>query len=192
MNKRVLCSLLLLFGALATPMLALAAAPGEDVSYTYLEGGYQHIDGSGALDADGAYVRGSYEFGDSGVYVLGSYAHLDNDGFNIRPRPAEAGVGYHYDFSDRVAVLGEIAYQRIDTRIGDAEGFRYSVGVRGQFNDAWEGLAKVNHYDQGDFVGNTTGTLGVQYRFGPTWGVTGEVEFDGDDQAYLVGLRASF
>lgn len=180
---------LVLIGALAAA-LPLAASANE-LSYRYAEGGYQHIDGDGA-DANGGFLRGAYELGDSNVYVLGGYRHLSTNGYDLRPRQTEVGVGYHHDFSPRVHGLGELAYQHNDTRLGDYDGFRASAGVRGQFSERWEGLAKVNFYDKGDYRSDTTGTVGVQYRFTPRWGVTSEVEFDGDNQAYLLGVRASF
>lgn len=175
-------------------LVALAAAPlaasASDLSYRYAEGGYQQVDSS--VNSRGVYVRGAYEFGQTGVYALGSYADLSNDGFDVNPRPAELGAGYHYNFSPRLHGIGEVAYQRTHTRYGNVEGWRGSVGVRGQFSDTWEGLAKVNYYDRADYRGDTTGTVGVQYRITPVWGLAGEVEFDNRDQSYQVGVRASF
>lgn len=180
----------LFFAALVALALTPVVASASDISYRYVEGGYQHVDS--AVNANGAYLRGAYEFGQSGIYGLAGYSDLSNDGFDINPRQAEMGVGYHYNFSPRIHGIGEIAYQRTHTRFGNVEGFRGSVGVRGQFSDSWEGLAKVNYYDKADYRGDTTGTLGVQYRMTPTWGFTGEVEFDGNTKSYMVGVRASF
>ncbi|WP_460890968.1 hypothetical protein, partial [Ramlibacter alkalitolerans] len=65
----------------------------------------------------------------------------------------------------------------------------------GNFTENFEYLGKVNYRnldvrgDSDDF----TYTAGLQYKFSPTWGLTGEVEFDGDNGViYTVGLRASF
>lgn len=182
--KLKLLSLALIAG-LAAPLAASAA----DVSYTYVEGGYSNIDG----DADGAYVRGSVNFGDSGFYGLGSYSYLETDVGNISLRPAELGVGYHYGLSQGVDLIGEAAYVRVDTDFGDIDGYRGSVGVRGNLASKVEGLAKVNYTDGDDFDGDFSGTLGAQYKFNNTWGLTGEVEFGRDSTtAYLVGVRASF
>lgn len=189
MKKKSLYALSL---ALATALAIPSVASASELSYTYVELGYQYVDTDLGIDADGAYVRGSYEIQDSGVYVLGSYAHLSNDFVNIRPRQSSLGLGYHHSFTNHLDGLVEATYQHTDTRIGDVNGWKFSAGVRGQFADRWEALAKVNHYDGVDYAGDTTGTVGVQYRFNPRWGVAAEMEFDGDHEIYQVGLRATF
>lgn len=186
MRKISLLALGLFAAAVAFP------AAADELSYTYAEVGYQHVDTDLGVDARGAYVRGSYEFGDSGAYLTGSYADLSNDGFDIEPRPASLGLGYHHSFGSGFDGLVEAAYEHTDTSVVDVEGWRVSAGVRGQFAQNWEGLAKVNFFDGADYASDTSGTLGVQYRFTPTWGVTGEVEFDGDTESYLVGVRSTF
>lgn len=180
---------LLVAGLMALAPFAASAAD-SDISYRYVEGGYQHVDG--VVDAKGAYVRGAYEFGTSGVYALGSYSDLSNDGFDINARPAEIGVGYHYNFTPRLHGIAEVAYQHTHTRFVDVEGYRGSLGVRGQMGKSFEGVAKLNYYNGADYASDTSGTLGIQYKLSKTWGVTGEVEFDGDTETYLVGVRASF
>lgn len=174
---------------LALALLAACATPAfaVDTSYTYAEGGYVNDN----RDADGAYVRGSYGF-DNGLYVHGSYSYLKADDFNFSYRPAELGLGYHHGVSDRVDVLAEAAAVRIDTDFGDANGYRASVGVRGDLSPKFEGIAKVNYTDGDDFRGDTTGTLGLHYKFGKTWGAVGEVSFGNGAEAAQVGLRARF
>lgn len=204
--------------------LVLAAAPvaafAGPMSYTYVEGGYNrlHLDGGDYFDdtaADGAYLRGSYDFGTSGVNVFGSVGKVsdsyDLDGVRIDAdlRQEELGLGYHQSMSERVDFIAEAAWVRqvadveasyAGNRASDsaiAHGGRASVGVRGQFNDMVEGLAKANYYGGGDFEDDTfTGTVGVQVKFNPTWGITGEIEngkIDGTSTTrYMVGVRASF
>lgn len=178
--------------ALAAAFAVPSVASASDLSYTHVELGYQHIDTDANVDADGTYVRGSYEIQDSGVYVHGSYAHLSNDVIDIKPRHSSLGLGYHHPLTSRMDGLVEASYQHTDTRIEDISGWRFSAGVRGLLADQWEALAKVNHYDGVDYAGDTTGTVGLQYRFTPRWGLAAEVEFDGDHEIYQVGLRASF
>lgn len=179
------------FAAALGLAVALPAA-AFDPSYTYAEVGYQHVDTDLGVDAKGAYVRGSYEFGESGAYLIGGYADLSNDGIDIDPRPSYLGLGYHHSFAPGVDGLVEAAYEHIDTRFGDFDGWRFSVGTRAQFANSWEGLAKVNLYDGGDYSKDTTGTLGVQYRFSSAWSLAGEVEFGSDSETYLVGVRRTF
>lgn len=185
-------SLSILSLALAAAFALPSIASASELSYTHVELGYQHVDTDLNVDADGAYIRGSYEIQDSGMYVLGSYAHLSNDVVDIKPRQSSLGLGYHHSFTNRLDGLAEASYQHTDTRIGNVNGWRFSAGVRGLVTDQWEALAKVNYYDGVDYAGDTTGTVGIQYRITPRWGVATEIEFDGDHEIYQVGLRATF
>lgn len=174
---------------LALALLAAVSTPAfaADTSYTYVEGGYVNDNG----DADGAYVRGSYGF-DNGLYVHGQYAHLEAKDFNFHYKPAELGLGWHTAIAPRADFLVEAAAVNVDTKYGDANGYRTSVGVRGDLTPKLEGLAKVNYTDGHDFSGSTTGTLGVHYKFGQTWGAVAEVSFGNGAEAGQVGVRARF
>lgn len=204
--------------------LVLAAAPvaafAGPMSYTYVEGGYNrlHLDGGDFYDdttADGAYVRGSYDFGTSGVNVFASVGKVSDtyqsNGLRVDAdvRQDELGLGYHQSMSERVDFIAEGAWVR---QVADAEasfagnrasdsmivhGGRVAVGVRGQFNDIVEGLAKVNYYGGGDFEDDAfTVTAGAQFKINPTWGITAEIENgkieDVQTTRYMVGVRASF
>lgn len=195
--------------------LALAAAPfaasADALSYTYVEGGYNklHVDDEDLIDreADGAFVRGSFALGDR-IYLLGGAARASQDvridpttRIDVDVTASELGVGYRQSMSERVDFISELAYVRQDLDI-DAGAFgredasftggRGSVGVRGLMGRNVEGVLKVGYLDGGDFDGTFAGTAGLQYRFNPTWGVTGEVEIIEDATRYLVGVRASF
>ena len=65
-------------------------------------------------------------------------------------------------------------------------------GATIELADGIEGYVKANYTDGGDFSGDFSGTLGAQVKFNPTWGVTGEAEFGGDADIYMLGVRASF
>ena len=175
--KKTLCAIAL---AAALPLSANAA---EQRSYTYLEGTWGSIEG----DLDGFGARGSVAFGQSGAYGFGSYQQFDDGGpdFSL----GELGVGYALELSDAIDLIGEVAYVDYDVE----NGHRASVGVRGNFTENLEYIAKANYRDIQNFGDDFTATAGLQYKFSPIWGVTGEVEFDGEDgEIYTVGLRASF
>lgn len=170
-------------------LLPLSAQADDKLSYTYVEGGYVNVDG----DADGFGVRGSFEFGQSNFYGFGSYAQVEVDNTNIDVDNTEIGFGYAHDLSDNVDLISELAYVNADADgFGDVDGYRASVGIRGSFSDNFEGLLKANYTDGSDFDGDFSGTIGAQYKFTQTWGVTGEVTFGDNSETYLVGLRASF
>ncbi len=165
-------------------MLPLSANAAER-SYTYVEGTYNNIDS----DVDGFGVRGSVEFADTGFYGLGQYQNFSEGAGDADFW--ELGLGYALNLSDNVDLVAEAAHTDFDL----VDGYRLSAGVRGNFTENFEYLGKVN-YRNLDVAGNSddfTYTAGLQYKFSPTWGLTGEVEFDGDNgELYTVGLRASF
>jgi hypothetical protein len=171
--------------ALALAAVLPLSANAAERSYTFVEGTYNNADG----DADGLGVRGSIEFADSGFYALGDYRSYSDSGFDLDTW--ELGLGYALNLSDNVDLIAEAAHTDFDV----VDGYRLSAGVRGNFTENLEYLGKVNYRnldvrgDSDDF----TYTAGLQYKFSPTWGLTGEVEFDGDNgEVYTVGLRASF
>ena len=172
--------------------LALAAvlpfsAQASDLSYSYIEGNYADYDN----DANGFGVRGSIEFGDSNFYGFGGYQWLETDIGSLDFDVSEFGLGYAHGVSDNADLIAELAYANLDTDFGDADGYRASVGLRGELADNFEGLVKANYRDYDGGSDDFSGTLGAQFKFNPTWGLTGEVEF-ADETSYLVGVRASF
>ncbi len=170
-------------------LLPLSAQADDKLSYTYIEGNYVNVDG----DADGYGVRGSVEFGESNFYGFGSYRAVETDAFSIDIDYTDIGLGYAHSLSDNADLISEIAYVNADVDgLGSADGYRASVGLRGSFSDNFEGLIKANFVDGSDVDGDFSGTLGAQYKFTQTWGLTGEVEFGDGGESYLVGLRASF
>jgi Ax21 family sulfation-dependent quorum factor len=180
--KRALFALAL---AAALPMSAQAS----ELSYSFVELDYVNVDG----DADGFGLRGAYNFGDSNFYALGSYIAVETDSFNIDIDSYEIGAGYHYGISENTDLIAELAYVETDVNgLADVDGYRLSGGFRGNLAESFEGLAKLNYIDGTDFDGDFTLTLGGQYKFNDTWGMTGEVEFADGGETYLVGVRASF
>jgi Ax21 family sulfation-dependent quorum factor len=180
--KRALFALAL---AAALPMSAQAA----ERSYSFVELDYVNVDG----DADGFGVRGAVNFGDSNFYGLGRYASVEVDNTNIDVDSYEVGVGYHHSLTDNADLIAELAYLNNEVVGFDVDGYRLSGGFRGNLAESFEGLAKLNYIDGSDFDGDFTLTLGGQYKFNDTWGLTGEIEFADDSvETYTVGVRASF
>ena len=170
-------------------LLPLSAQADDKLSYTYIEGNYVNLDG----DADGFGVRGSVEFGESNFYGFGSYSMVEVDDVNVDIDLTDIGLGYAFSLSDNADLISEIAYVNVDVDgLGNADGYRASVGVRGSFSDNFEGLVKANYIDGSDVDGDFSGTVGAQYKFTQTWGMTGEIEFADGGETYVVGLRASF
>ncbi len=170
-------------------LLPLSAQADDKLSYTWVEADYINVDG----DADGFGVRGSLEFGESNFYGFGGYNVVEIDDTNVDVDSFDIGLGYAHALSDNADLVAEFSYLNADVDgLGDVDGYRASVGVRGSFSDNFEGLLKANYVDGDDFDGDFTATVGAQYKFTQTWGMVGEIEVGDGGETYLVGLRASF
>jgi len=176
--------------------LALLASPAfvsaHDFSYTYAEGGYVNLDGV----AEGPFLAGSFEFGDSGVFVFGNHTQAEVDFFNLDVNTSELGLGYHHSVHSRVDVFGELAYQYAETDLGlfnvSVEGYRAALGARVHLVGNLDGLVKVNHYAGGDFDTDQSVTAGLEYSFGKRWSVVADTEFNEGPELYRLGARYSF
>jgi len=176
-------------------ILALAAAPlsafaADGLSYTYVEGDYVDLDHG----IHGPAVRGSYEINHSGVYATGSYAWLDGhdvpSGVDLRAH--ELALGYHHGIGAKTDLIGEVGYRKLEADDAGVEGARASVGVRSALGKRGEAFVKGNYYDGADYHGDATASVGGQFKFNQTWGLTAEVEAGNGDRTWLTGVRASF
>jgi Ax21 family sulfation-dependent quorum factor len=175
--------------ALAIAAILPMSAQAAERSYSFVELDYVNVDS----DADGFGLRGAVNFGDSNFYGLAGYTNVEIDNTNIDVDAFEIGAGYHHELTENADLIAELAYQNTEVASFDIDTYRLSGGLRGNLADSFEGLAKINYVDGNDVDGDFSGTLGGQYKFNNTWGLTGEVEFaKGGTQTYLVGVRASF
>lgn len=184
------------FAALAAALCPLAASAGE-ISYTYVEGGVTRVEqeappGYGDPRADGAYLRGSLEFG-RGFYGFGEYARTELRGFgDVDFEQSQLGVGYAHGLSDRVDLVTEASYLDRDDTWWGQKGARASLGLRSQLGSRMEGWAKANYTDTQFSDRDLSASVGAMYKLNSTWGVTGEAELDEFDDRLSIGLRASF
>jgi hypothetical protein len=198
--------------------LALAIAPfaasADEISYTYVEGGYAQLNLDGEQDAGfdiddieaaGFFVGGSAALGET-FHVFGGYrAGSDDvrvtvlgvgDEFDTDLSQFNLGLGYHHSISDRTDLVTEISYINTDIEIEgeseDGDDGRVSVGVRHMLADSFEGWIK-GHYTDGDFYdGSFSASIGGQFKLNPTWGAVGEFEIGDDQSLFMIGARASF
>jgi Ax21 family sulfation-dependent quorum factor len=187
--------------ALALVAALPLSAQASELSYNFVELDYARLnvdDGGADFDPDGFGLKGSFALGNQ-FYGFGSYLRGSDEvgGVDFDLDQTQLGVGYHHGVSDKADFIGELGWinQGVDIEgLGDADadGGRLSAGFRGQLAENFEGYAKANYTDGGDFDGDFSGTLGAQVKLNPTWGVTGEAEFGSDADLYMVGLRASF
>jgi len=175
--------------ALALVAVLPLSATAAQRSYSYIEGNYAKVDGG----ADGFGIRGSIAFADTRFYALGQHQNFSDRGLDLNIW--ELGVGYALAIGNSADLITELAY--VDADIAD--GHRVSVGLRNSFTRNVEGLFKVNYHDVSGRVGGFplsdtgfSGTAGLLVKFNPTWGLTGGIDFGNGNEAYTLGLRASF
>jgi hypothetical protein len=197
----------------------LAAAPlaasADELSYTYVEGGWSRTQiNDDFLDdpsLDGAYLRGSFDIAKN-VNVFGGYSRVSKtyglgQGMHVKHEigQPELGIGYHMNLSDRVDFTSDIAWMRLNveeklsgagiyngtyknhTNVG-----RVTLGVRGKPSARTEAWLKGGAIDGSDIDTEFVGVLGGQVKFNKTWGVVAEGQWMDDIAQYSVGVRASF
>lgn len=180
--KNVIFAVLL---ALAVPFTASAA----DVSYTYLEGGYNRTD-LDVVAGNGGFLKGSVEFAETGVYGFGSATTAKVLG--VDTTQWDAGLGYAHALP-QTSLFGEVAYTEFDVSgLAAIDGVRVGLGARTPFADSWEVLTQAN-WRRLDGAQDWSGVLGVRHTFADAWSVGATVEFgEGDFYQYGLGVRYSF
>lgn len=176
--------------------LPFAASAAEGVSYNYVQGGYVATNGDGA-DADGFGVDGSVAVSPN-FHLFGGYANQKIDNTSIDFDQWRAGVGYNLALSPGADLLARVAYEKFDAgrnffgnRI-KADGYSVEVGMRGALTPSLEGYALAGYEDYGSDADDFYGRLGAQYKFNPSWGISGDVKFAGADTQWFVGPRLTW
>lgn len=197
----------------------LAAAPfaacAEDLSYSYVEGGWNRteisVNGT-SDDLNGGYLRGSWQIAEP-VYVLAGYQRATKD-FNIgsgfvlegNVQQTTLGIGYRQEMNERVEFTADISVLRtkvesdlrqrgrsINTSSDSSNLGFANAGLRGKPSPRTEAWVKAGYIDGSDVdKGEFVGTLGGQVNFTPSWGLVGEVQFIDNANQYRVGVRANF
>jgi hypothetical protein len=185
--------------------LMLAAVPlavqADDMSYSYIEGGYTEADLDNVADGDGFSVRGSVSFSEN-FFVFGEYATFGFPG-SVDLDQISAGLGGHLDISDRVDLVGRVGYTELDLSVpgfgsGSVDGFLVSAVIRGQVSDSFELEAHAVHTDLGSDGGDSTGfVVGGRYFFTESFAAgleyrTGDELGGADLDVIFVGVRFAF
>jgi Ax21 family sulfation-dependent quorum factor len=194
---------LVLAGLLAA-VAAVPAAQANELSYSYLEGGYLRTEPRHGLgDAEGWRFGGSAALG-SRFHLFGSHSRQDVDLPRITPGQPQLiwgnvdvdqttlGFGYHHPISDRADLVAQLAYEKIEMLGLKDEGGSLEVGLRGLLGERVEGWAMLGHVDARYRGSDTYARLGGQYKFSRSWGLVAEGKFHGGDNQFFFGPRLSF
>ena len=163
-------------------------------------------------------LKGSFALGES-FYAFGGYSSGKDDLIAVDDVDFSAeldasvdrwniGLGYHMPISSKTDFVAELGYVQYDYKFDfdindfgdeysesyqvDTGGARLSGGLRSALSDSFEAYGMLNFTDSQDIEGDFSGNIGGQFKFNPTWGITGDVEFAKDAINYTIGVRASF
>lgn len=181
---------------LATSLLFAPAASAADLSYTYLEAGYDmtDLDDTGT-DAEGWRLGGSAALG-SQFFLFGSYTANDLDDLPVDVDVTRIGFGWHTGLADRHDLVLQANWIEADADAGivsaSVDGYEAEVGVRSSLTPNFETYAALGWVDTDEFDGELYGKLGAQYRFNATWGITATATLGEDATELFVGPRISF
>jgi hypothetical protein len=182
---------------LSLALLAFPAFAG-DISYNYVELGYQKIDiddpGIGEdVDGDGFGANGSFEMGDSWFFRIG-YSQADFD-FGIDLDEASAGLGWHTTMSNNADIYALIQYVRAEASISgfpgsvDEDGVGAEIGVRGMVSDKVELAGSIAYVDLGDAGDGTSFGAQVLYSFTENFAAGLFLDLEEDATGYGAGVR---
>jgi opacity protein-like surface antigen len=191
--KRKLFALGLLFVAL--PSVA------ADLSYNYIQGGYQEYDidddlfGGFDVDGDGYFISGSFELTDN-WFVAGGYSTADFD-FGIDLDELSVGAGYHVPLNNNVDFYGLLSLVRAEASVSgfgseDESGYAAEIGIRGMIGDRFELNGSLAYVDLDDGGDGTAFGAGLLYNFTDSVAAGLAFDFDEDVQAFGVGVRVYF
>lgn len=192
----------ILLAALAAAVLPLAAQ-ASDLSYTYLQAGYDaaHNDKSG-IDSHAWSGSGSVAVGEH-FHVLGGFSHSNSDlpnNSNSRVNTWTLGGGFHTPIGGKTDFVADVDYHQanVDGLSRDVKGYTGEAGVRSALAPQFEGWALAgyshSHNPNGDGKsdGEAFGKLGGQYKFGKNWGLVAEGTLAENNRGIFIGPRVSF
>jgi len=183
-----------LFALALAAALPLSAQAGE-VNYNHVQAGYSST-GVENADFNGWSVDGSVGFKEN-FYIFGGYITGVETSTDLNQ--ARVGLGWHSTGPAQWFVEGSWIRNELDYSGGFSDhdnGHDLAVGVRGFLGDSFEGMAKVNYTDVGDFGdGIGAGVTGL-YHFNDTWGAYASYDYSDrgsfEFNTWGVGVRASF
>ena len=183
--------------------LLLIAAPtmAADISYNFIEAGYQEIDIDGGLfggldiDGDGYGVGGSFELNEN-WFVADSYSKADFD-FGVDFDQLMLGGGYHVPISDNADFYGMFSYISVEASASgagsaDEDGYAAEIGLRGMIGERFELNGSLAYIDYGDGGDTTAFGAGALYNFSDVFAAGFSIDIDEDITAYGIGIRVYF
>lgn len=190
----------ILLAALATALLPLAAQAG-DLSYTYLQGGYNYSNSNSGHNAHGWSGSGAFAIGEH-FQVSAGGSRIDHDFTGATTNGWGLGAGFHTPISEKTDFVADAGYHQTNVSgvSGDIKTYTGEAGVRSALAPRFEGWAMAGYSsgqnDLGDISrssnGRFFGQLGGQFKLNKNWGLVGQTTLSHNGQGYFVGPRFSF
>lgn len=181
-------------GSLLLAVVPLAAQ-AEDMSYSYVELGWNELDLDDTVDGDGLGLRGSIGFAEN-FFAFADYSMFEFPG-NVDLELYTVGIGAHIDMTENMDLVGRIGYANADAEVGgtgfpDDSGYLVSAGVRGRVMDGLELEGGVVHVDFGNDADDTALSLGGRYFFTENFAVGLDAQFGDTLDTIFAGVRYAF
>jgi hypothetical protein len=187
---------------LGISLLCLAApALAGDLSYDYVEFGYQKVEFDDDLfpgidiDGDGFDISGSFEVGEDWFIDVG-YSKLDFD-FGVDLEQLQIGGGWHTDISPNTDFFATLSYVSAEVSASgfgsvDEDGFGATVGVRGMLAEDWELGGSIAYVDLGDGADGTAFSAWLLYSISDAFSAGFTISTDDDLTGYGLSGRFYF
>lgn len=191
MNRKTLAAAFVL---LAGPALA------EEISYNFIEIGYQRITidnvlGDQDIDGDGFEIAAAVELGEH-WFLAADYSQGSFD-YGIDLDQALVGAGFHVGMTPATDFYAALSYVRVESAISgfgsdDEDGYGITAGVRGLVTERFELQADITYIDFGDDGDVTAYGVSGTYNFTPRFAGAINIEVEDEAKGYGVGLRYYF
>lgn len=189
---------MLRYGLLVLLVFAGATAVAEEVSYSFVQAGYQRVDfdvgGGSNVDGDGFGVGGSVAVGDT-WHIVANYSTADFD-LGVDLDEFSIGAGYHFGIAQNADFFAELLYVQLDASASgfsaDDSGLGANVGLRSMISETLELFGHISHVDLDDAGNSTTVGAGLWYTVSGNLAVGLSASFDDDVKTYGIGLRLYF
>jgi len=181
-------------------VFAMSPAFAGDLSYNFIELGYQKADldddlAGFSVDGDGFGIGGSFEVGESWFIGVG-YSTIGFD-FGIDLDQISVGGGYHAGLSDRTDFFATLSYLSVEVSASgfgsiDEDGYGVAIGVRSMLTDNVELNGSIGYSDLGDGADGTAFNVGALYSFTESFAVGFDIGIEEDFTLYGIGGRFYF
>jgi opacity protein-like surface antigen len=181
-------------------VFAMSPAFAGDLSYNFIELGYQKADldddlAGFSVDGDGFGIGGSFEVGESWFIGVG-YSTIGFD-FGIDLDQISVGGGYHAGLSDRTDFFATLSYLSVEVSASgfgsiDEDGYGVAIGVRSMLTDNVELNGSLGYSDLGDGADGTAFNVGALYSFTESFAVGFDIGIEEDFTLYGIGGRFYF